>query len=209
MSHITFRSPLSDTYINGPSLPHDMDFATPVLLGVGLAMDAFAVSLGKGMAIRKPTLVACATVGLWFGLFQFLMPVVGYAIGAAVYDTVAVYAYIIAFVLLLAIGANMIKETWQGGDEVADADLGARTMLLLAVATSLDALATGISIAMDGAEIWSSAAIIGAVTFAIAFAGMKIGSRFGDALGSKANYVGGAILIAIGIKILLEGAGII
>jgi len=187
----------------------DMDYVAVILIGIGLAMDAFAVSVCKGMAARKVVLGICLTVGLWFGFFQFLMPVIGYAMGAAVYDIVSKYAPYIAFAILLLIGANMIREAFSDEDEEVDGDMGYRTMFVLAIATSIDALAVGISMAMEGTDIFASATIIGVVTFFIAAAGAAIGGLFGNVFGKKANILGGCILIIIGLKILLESFGVL
>ena len=181
-----------------------MEVLTVILLGVGLAMDAFAVSICKGLAMRAPPVKACLVIGFWFGFFQFLMPVIGYYLGSAFYSVISAYAYIVAFVLLVLIGANMIREAFSADEEDVDSDIGMRTMLLLAIATSIDALAVGISMAMDGADIFSSALVIGVVTFLISFVGVKIGGVFGNVFGNKANILGGVILILIGLKILLE-----
>ncbi len=184
-----------------------MDYLAVVLIGVGLAMDAFAVSICKGMAAKKVALGVCLTVGIWFGFFQFLMPLIGYAMGTAVYDLVSTYAPIIAFAILLLIGLNMIREGMTGEEEEVDGSLDYRTMFVLAIATSIDALAVGVSMAMEGTDIFAASVIIGVVTFFIAAMGAVIGSLFGNVFGRKADMLGGCILILIGAKILLEAAG--
>jgi len=181
-----------------------MDFVTVLLIGVGLAMDAFAVSVCKGLAAKTPGTKHYLAVGLWFGGFQFIMPVIGYYVGSAFYDAVSSFAYVIAVVLLLMIGLNMIREAVSGDGEDADSDIGIWTMFILAVATSIDAFAVGISLAMESANILPSAVIIGIVTFVISTAGMKTGAMAGNIVGNKAGLLGGAILIIIAAKIALE-----
>ena len=186
-----------------------MELITVLLLAVGLAMDAFAVSICKGLAVRKVTIRTMVIVGLWFGVFQGVMPVIGYVSGSAFYDLISEYDHWIAFILLFLIGANMIREALSDEDEGVDDNLGFRTMLLLAIATSIDALAVGISLAMTGDGIVEPALIIGAVTMIISMFGVWIGSRFGDRYGKKAELVGGVILILIGLRIVLEHTGFI
>lgn len=184
-----------------------MDVVSVVLMGVGLAMDALAVSICKGLAMKKPTLKAVVIVGLWFGFFQFLMPVIGFYLGTAVYDLIEAYDHWIAFGLLALIGLNMIREGLSGEEEEVDDSLGFKTMLLLAIATSIDALAVGISLAMTESSIWAPALIIGVVTFIISAVGVKAGSAVGSRFGNKAEILGGVVLVIIGVKILLEHLG--
>ena len=184
-----------------------MDILSLVLIAVGLAMDAFAVAICKGLAMKRPEIRSILIVGVWFGFFQALMPVIGYYLGAAFYDYIAAYDHWIAFILLAVIGVNMIREALSDEEEGVDADTGFRTMLVLAIATSIDALAVGISLAMTGDDIVTSAVLIGVITFLISAFGVKIGSLFGDRFGKKAELVGGAILIVIGLRILLEHLG--
>ena len=184
-----------------------MDPLSLVLIAVGLAMDAFAVSICKGLAMKKPGLKAILVVGLWFGFFQALMPVIGYYLGSSFYDYIADYDHWIAFILLAVIGVNMIREALSDEEEGVDDSTGFRTMLILAIATSIDALAVGISLAMTGDDILTSAVLIGVITFLISAFGVKIGSVFGDRFGKKAELVGGVILIVIGLRILLEHLG--
>ena len=186
-----------------------MELITVLLLAVGLSMDAFAVSICKGLAVRKVTIRTMVIVGLWFGVFQGVMPVIGYVAGSAFYDLISEYDHWIAFILLFLIGANMIREALSDEDEGVDDNLGFRTMLLLAIATSIDALAVGISLAMTGDGIVEPALIIGVVTMIISMFGVWIGSRFGDRYGKKAELVGGVILILIGLRIVLEHTGFI
>ena len=184
-----------------------MDFATIVLVSVGLAMDAFAVSICKGLALKKADAKSKIVIGLWFGGFQFLMPIIGYGLGNTFYDYISDYDHWVAFLLLAAIGLNMIRESFHVKEEEEDADLGAWVMLLLAIAVSIDALAVGITLAMDGSDILTSSATIGIITFSISVIGVKIGGIAGDRFSGKAEIIGGTILILIGIKILLEHLG--
>ena len=183
-----------------------MDIVTPLLLGIALAMDAFAVSVIKGLMSRKALLVVGLTTGIWFGFFQFLMPCIGFLLGTAVYDIVSEYAHWIAFAILLLIGLNMIREDLFG-EEGGDGDMGLATMATLAVATSIDAFIVGISMSMESSEVLVPAVIIGAVTFAISFCGAVIGRRFGAERIKRAGTLGGCILIIIGVKTLLGGLG--
>lgn len=177
------------------------------LIAVGLSMDAFAVSVCKGLAMPKCTFKKAAIVGLWFGGFQALMPAIGYALGAQFQETIASIDHWIAFVLLALIGGNMIHEALDNDEEEADASLDVKTMFLLAVATSIDALAIGITFAFLKVNIIPAVCFIGIVTFIISFAGVKIGNVFGVRYKNKAEIVGGVILILLGLKILLEHLG--
>jgi len=176
------------------------------LIAVGLSMDAFAVSVCKGLAMPKCTFKKVAIVGLWFGGFQALMPAIGYILGAQFQEAIASIDHWIAFVLLALIGGNMIHEALDN-DEEADASLDVKTMFLLAVATSIDALAIGITFAFLKVNIIPAVCFIGIVTFIISFAGVKIGNVFGARYKNKAEIVGGVILILLGLKILLEHLG--
>lgn len=177
------------------------------LIAVGLSMDAFAVSVCKGLAIPKCTFKKAAIVGLWFGGFQALMPAIGYVLGAQFQEAIASIDHWIAFVLLALIGGNMIHEALDNDEEEADASLNVKTMFLLAVATSIDALAIGITFAFLKVNIIPAVCFIGIVTFIISFAGVKIGNVFGARYKNKAEIVGGIILILLGLKILLEHLG--
>ena len=177
------------------------------LMGVGLSMDAFAVSVCKGLAMPKCTFKKAAIVGLWFGGFQALMPAIGYILGAQFQEAIASIDHWIAFVLLALIGGNMIHEALDNDEEEADASLDVKTMFLLAVATSIDALAIGITFAFLKVNIIPAVCFIGIVTFIISFAGVKIGNVFGARYKNKAEIVGGIILILLGLKILLEHLG--
>ena len=175
-----------------------------LLISVGLAMDAFAVSVGKGMTLKRVRPRHALTAGLWFGLFQGLMPLIGYFVGQSFAEYVVSVDHWIAFGLLTLIGVNMIREAVSGEEEEVDGSFGVRTMLVMAIATSIDALAVGISMAFLNVNIWFSAAVICVVTLLISGVGVYLGSAFGTRLGSKAGIVGGVILIAIGIKIVVE-----
>lgn len=177
------------------------------LIAVGLSMDAFAVSVCKGLAMPKCTFKKAAIVGLWFGGFQALMPAIGYVLGAQFQEAIASIDHWIAFVLLALIGGNMIHEALDNDEEEADASLDVKTMFLLAVATSIDALAIGITFAFLKVNIIPAVCFIGIVTFIISFAGVKIGNIFGARYKNKAEIVGGIILILLGLKILLEHLG--
>lgn len=177
------------------------------LIAVGLSMDAFAVSVCKGLAMPKCTFKKAAIVGLWFGGFQALMPAIGYILGAQFQEAIASIDHWIAFVLLALIGGNMIREALGDDEEEADASLDVKTMFLLAVATSIDALAIGITFAFLKVNIIPAVCFIGSVTFIISFAGVKIGNVFGVRYKNKAEIVGGVILILLGLKILLEHLG--
>ena len=177
------------------------------LIAVGLSMDAFAVSVCKGLAMPKCTFKKAAIVGLWFGGFQALMPAIGYILGAQFQEAIASIDHWIAFVLLALIGGNMIHEALDNDEEEADASLDVKPMFLLAVATSIDALAIGITFAFLKVNIIPAVCFIGIVTFIIYFAGVKIGNVFGARYKNKAEIVGGVILILLGLKILLEHLG--
>lgn len=187
-----------------------MQSITLFLLGVGLSMDAFAVAICKGLAMKKANLGAALTVGLWFGGFQALMPLVGYFLGAQFHSYIENFDHWIAAILLTLIGANMIREAFDKGGEESDASLGFRTMFVMAVATSIDALAVGIALAMQpGTNIWLSVGVIGVTTFVLSAIGLKIGNLFGSRFRAKAEFAGGLILILLGIKILLEHLGVL
>ena len=176
-----------------------------ILIGVGLSMDAFAVSLGKGLSVSKVEPRHAMIAGVWFGGFQALMPIVGYFLASSFSSIVVSVDHWIAFGLLLVIGANMIREAVWGDDEdEADADFGVRHMFIMAVATSIDALAVGVSLAFVGVDIWSAALIIGITTFLFSAVGIYLGRIVGSKLGPKAGVLGGIVLIAIGLKILIE-----
>ena len=193
-----------------------MSFWEILLLAVGVSMDAFAVSIGKGLTAKRVSWREALLVALWFGGFQALMPVIGYFLGVSFADLVERVDHWIAFGLLLLIGGNMIREALQKEKEAVPADVAAggsaqednsfafRTMLLLAIATSIDALAVGISFAFLRTPLWPSIFIIGLTTAAFSAIGLLIGKKVGDRFHKGAEILGGLILIAIGLKILLE-----
>ena len=178
------------------------------ILAVGLSMDAFAVSICKGLSLGKISKKHMAIAGAWFGGFQALMPLIGYFLGSFFADMITKYAHWIAFILLVIIGGNMIKEAL-GEEEKVDASMGAREMFLLAIATSIDALAVGVTFTFLKVAIVPAVSFIGCVTFVCSALGVKIGSIFGSKYRSKAELCGGIILILIGLKIILEGVGIL
>lgn len=190
-----------------------------LLLAIGLSMDAFAVSVCKGLAIKKVDFKSACICGVWFGGFQALMPFIGYLLGANFERYINAIAPWIAFVLLVLIGANMIREALADGeDEVCNAGLDVKTMFLMAVATSIDALAVGITFACVPVDIFAvsqlvntvfGVLIIGVSTFLISCFGVKIGNVFGVKYKTKAEVVGGIILVCIGVKILLEHFGVL
>ncbi len=188
-----------------------MDLVTLFLLAVGLSMDAFAVSICKGLAMKKISFKQAAIVGLWFGGFQALMPALGFLLGTTFASFVNVVADWIAFILLALIGGNMIKEALSGEEEEANASLDFKTMLLLAVATSIDAFAVGVSFAFMeiGSLIIQAVLFIGVITFVLSMVGVKVGNVFGTKYKSKAELAGGIILILLGVKIILEHFGIL
>lgn len=187
-----------------------MGFWELLLLGVGLSMDAFAVSVCKGLAMKKATLKAELTCGIWFGGFQALMPLIGFYLGTLFADAIQAFDHWIAFGLLALIGGNMLKEAFGDEEENADADLSVRTMFLMAVATSIDALAVGISLAMAGnVNIFEAIALIGVTTFLLSACGVAVGNIFGSRYEKKAEIAGGIILILLGMKILLEHLGVL
>lgn len=178
-----------------------------VILSVGLAMDAFAVSVCKGLSVAKAKAKGFLAVGIWFGVFQALMPLIGYFLGSAFEKIVDSVDHWIAFVLLVLIGANMIKEAFSKDEEQKDASFSFKTMIVLAIATSIDALAVGITLALtpQKVNIFLSVGIIGVITAVISMLGFKAGNVFGNKYKSKAEFAGGVILILLGIKILIEG----
>lgn len=179
------------------------------LLAVGLSMDAFAVSVCKGLAMPRITVKKASIVALWFGGFQALMPLLGYFLGVQFQDKITAIDHWIAFVLLGIIGINMVREALSGECENTSDSLDIKTMFILAVATSIDALAVGITFAFLKVDIIPAVSFIGATTFILSAAGVKIGNVFGTKYKSKAELAGGVILILLGLKILLEHLGIV
>ncbi len=174
------------------------------LIGIGLSMDAFAVSVCKGLSAGKVGFKHMALAGVWFGGFQALMPLIGYLLGSTFEQYVKSIDHWIAFILLSIIGANMIKESFDKEENGQNSSFAFLGMLMVAVATSIDALAVGITFAFLQVNIWLAIAIIGCTTFIISAAGIKVGSIFGIKYKSKAEFFGGAVLICLGIKILVE-----
>lgn len=175
-----------------------------LILAVGLSMDAFAVSICKGLSLGKITGKHMCIAGLWFGGFQALMPLIGFFLGRFFADMITKYDHWIAFVLLSILGGNMVREAL-AEEENIDASITAKAMFLLAVATSIDALAVGVTFAFLSVAIVPAVTFIGVVTFVFSAAGIKIGSIFGAKYQSKAELFGGIVLILLGLKVLLEG----
>lgn len=186
-----------------------MSLLTLFITAVGLSMDAFAVSVCKGLAMKKINLKKACIVGLWFGGFQAMMPLLGYLLGSQFKQYVEAVDHWIAFVLLVLIGINMIKEALSKDEEKADDSLSFKTMLLLAVATSIDALAVGITYAFLQVDIVPAVSFIGIITFTLSAVGVKVGNVFGMKYKSGAELAGGIILVLIGTKILLEHLGVL
>ena len=189
-----------------------MGFVELFILAVGLSMDAFAVSVCKGLSMKKATLKHGAICGVWFGGFQALMPLIGFFLGTLFADAIEAFDHWVAFALLALIGVNMLKEVFEKCDchEKPDADLSVKTMLVMAVATSIDALAVGISLAMAGnVNIYIAITLIGVITFSLSALGVKLGNVFGSRYEKPAQVAGGVILILLGAKILLEHLGVI
>ncbi len=176
-----------------------------ILIAIGLAMDAFAVSVCKGLSMKKISIKKLLIIALYFGIFQALMPVIGYFLGESFENLVTSIDHWIAFILLLFIGINMLKEAFgKSEDDNKNDDTGFKTMIILGLATSIDALAVGITFAFLEINIFVIATIIGVITFIISAIGVVIGNKFGDKYEKKAEILGGVILILMGIKILLE-----
>lgn len=190
-----------------------MGFGELFLLAVGVSMDAFAVSVCKGLSMRKATLKAGLTCGVWFGGFQALMPLIGFFLGTLFADAIESVDHWVAFLLLGIIGINMLKEAFSRDccmEDQEEADLSVKTMFIMAVATSIDALAVGISLAMAGnVNIFAAMIFIGFCTCVLSAIGVKVGNVFGCRYEKKAQGAGGTILILLGLKILLEHLEII
>lgn len=192
-----------------------MGFLELFLLAVGLSMDAFAVSICKGLAMKKADAKGMAICGAWFGGFQGLMPLIGFFLGTLFASAIEAVDHWVAFGLLGIIGFNMLKEAFEKEEEGCDcenndADLSVKTMFVMAVATSIDALAVGISLAMAGnVNIWIAITLIGITTFVLSAIGVKVGSIFGSKFEKKAQLAGGIILICLGVKILFEHLGVL
>jgi len=174
------------------------------VIAVGLSMDAFAASICKGLSVRRCTLKHMMICGLYFGVFQGAMPLIGYILGSQFESLVSAIAPYIAFALLAFIGFNMIREAREEEDESCSDDFSVSAMVPLAIATSIDALAVGVSFAFLQVDIVPAVCFIGVVTFICCLFGVKIGSIFGNKYKSKAELFGGAVLISMGLKILLN-----
>ena len=189
-----------------------MGFIELFLLAIGLSMDAFAVSVCKGLSVKKAGLKESAICGGWFGGFQGLMPLIGFFLGTLFAGVIEAFDHWVAFGLLAIIGINMLKEAFEKECECCDknADFSVKTMFVMAVATSIDALAVGISLAMAGdVNIVVAVVLIGVTTFLLSGLGVKIGNIFGNRFEKKAQIAGGVILILLGVKILLEHLGVL
>ena len=191
-----------------------MGFVELFLIGVGLSMDAFAVSICKGLGMKRLNMGQALVIGLFFGGFQALMPLIGWALGTQLADFITPIAHWIAFILLALIGGKMLFDAFRGDDEgeagePKDTRLDLKELLMLAIATSIDALAVGITFAFLQVAIVPSVAIIGVVTFVLSFVGVAVGHFFGARFEKPATIVGGAVLILIGVKTLLEHLGVI
>ena len=186
-----------------------MSLAELFVIAVGLSMDAFAVAVCKGLAMRRMSWRGALIVGLYFGGFQAAMPLAGYLLGSGFSSSISSHDHWIAFVLLAIIGGNMIKEGLSGPDECPDASLDIKNMTLLAVATSIDALAVGVSFAFLQVNIVPAVSFIGVTTLVLSMIGVKVGNVFGNRYESRAEITGGVILILMGLKILLEHLGIL
>ena len=184
-----------------------------IVLALGVSMDAFAVSVCKGLAMPKAKLHHGMICGAWFGGFQAMMPLIGFFLGSLFAGAIEAFDHWVAFALLAIIGANMLKECLSSPDccscEDHNADLGFKTMFVMAIATSIDALAVGVSLAMEQVNIFLAVGLIGITTFAFCTLGVKIGNIFGCKFEKPAQIAGGVILILLGVKILLQGLGIL
>ena len=191
-----------------------MSFIDLFLIGVGLSMDAFAVAICQGLSMTRIKWGHALTVGLYFGGFQALMPFIGWMLGSQFADRIQQYDHWIAFILLVLIGGNMIREALSGDEENAaqaetDLRLDHKKLFLMAIATSIDALAIGVTFAFLETAILPAIGIIGCTTFCISVAGVAVGCWFGARYKKRAEITGGAILVLLGIKILLEHLGIL
>ena len=174
-----------------------------ILTSIGLAMDAFAVSVCKGLSMKKIEIKKLLIIGAYFGGFQALMPLIGYFCANLFKEQVTSFSYIIALILLTLIGAKMIKEAFDNDGENCNDKVDFKTMIVLAIATSIDALAVGISLSVLNANIYLAILLIGVITFALSILGVKIGNIFGDKYEKKAEIAGGIILILMGLTILI------
>ena len=185
-----------------------MSLAELFIIAVGLSMDAFAVSVCKGLSVPKMKLSHALTCGIYFGGFQGLMPAIGYLLGSQFEELIVSIDHWIAFILLGMIGFNMIKESRECDAEKLDCSFGVAAMIPLAIATSIDALAVGVTFAFLRVDIVWAVTFIGVITFCLSSIGVKVGNVFGVKYKSKAEFTGGAILIILGIKFLLDGLSV-
>lgn len=182
------------------------------LVGLGLAADAFAVAMCKGVEMKKFVLKYALVIALFFGVFQAVMPLIGWAVASTFERYITAYDHWIAFGLLVILGGKMIWDSFKKDredEEEKPLNIGFKTLLLMAVATSIDALAVGVTFAFLQVNVWVAIALIGSITFVLSFVGVVIGVKLGDKFEKKAEFVGGLILILIGVKILLEHLGVI
>lgn len=186
-----------------------MNLISVFLIGVGLSMDAFAAAICKGLSIRKNFLEKSFVIALFFGVFQALMPYIGYLLGSIFAEKLQAVDHWIAFVLLSIIGVNMIRESRDKTCTIEEDRLDLKNLFMLAIATSIDALAVGVSFAFLKIKISLAVFVIGLTTFVISFFGVRIGRAFGIALKDKAQVAGGLILIFLGLKILVEHLGLL
>lgn len=178
-------------------------------IGIGLAMDAFAVSVCKGLSMKKINWNKAIIIALYFGIFQALMPIIGYLLGSTFETLVKSIDHWISFILLVLIGGNMIREALEKEKNTIDDSINFKTMIILAIATSIDALTIGITFAFLKTNIFLASLLIGLITFIMSLVGVTIGNKFGDKYDKIAEITGGIILILLGLKILLEHLDII
>lgn len=186
-----------------------MELFEIIFISIGLAMDAFAVSVCKGLSMKKRKIKKIITIALYFGIFQALMPTMGYFLGSAFSNIVEKVDHWIAFILLALIGINMIREALSNEEEGINGKTDFKTMLILAIATSIDAFTIGITFAFFKVNLLLAVSMIGIITFTLSFIGVLIGKKFGNRFGNKAEIFGGIILILMGLKILLEHLNIL
>lgn len=182
-----------------------MDVVTPLLISLGMVMDAFAVSIGIGIGSRNKSTKSALIVAAWFGAFHGIMPCIGYAIGDSVYQHIKAYDHWVLLIVLSIIGLMLIKESISEKEEEYSADLSVKKMLPLSIAVSLDALAVGIALSVKDSGILLGAASLGMMAFVVSFVGMMAGKTFGKRFGRIAGIFGGILLIAIGVMAVIEG----
>ncbi len=175
-----------------------------IALAVGFSADAFAVAVCKGLGVKKVKLTQGLTVGVWFGFFQALMPLLGYFVAGSILKYIEAFDHWVVFGLLLLIGTNMILESFRA-EENCNLGFGIKSMFPLALATSIDALAGGVAFRVDGTSVWLAITFIGVITFALSWLGVYIGNKFGKKYKKTAEIIGGIILIIIGLKALIQG----